>query len=86
MLLDECEKDYKIQNHKVTYIFSKTLVFFIISDNCGSKDEKILKKKINWDIENFLFYYWYEGVTYIVVVVNKYIKNMVDKSISQYLN
>ena len=33
--------------------FDKTLVFLIISDKCGSKDEEVFKKRDNWDIKIF---------------------------------
>ena len=47
------KKYRKLKNAKISYIFDKTLVFLIISDKCGSKDEEVFKKRDNWDIKIF---------------------------------
>ena len=41
----KCSKYKKFKNPKTPYIFDKTLVFSIICDKCGSKDEKIFKEE-----------------------------------------
>ena len=40
----KCSKYRKVKNPKKSYIFDKTLVLFIICDECGNNDEKCLKK------------------------------------------
>ena len=39
-----CGKYKKFKNSKISYIFEKTLVHFIICSKCSNEDEKILKK------------------------------------------
>ena len=42
-------KHAKFKNAKISYIFEKILVLSIICSTCENKDEKELKKRINFD-------------------------------------
>ena len=42
-------KHAKFKNAKISYIFEKILVLSIICSRCENKDEKELKKRINFD-------------------------------------
>ena len=42
-------KHAKLKNAKTSYIFEKILVRSIICSRCENKDEKELKKRINFD-------------------------------------
>ena len=41
----KCNKYRKFKSPKISYVFIKTLVLFIICNKCGSKDEKIFKEE-----------------------------------------
>ena len=40
-----CGKYKKFKNPKVSCIFEKSIIFFIICNNCSSKDKTYLKRK-----------------------------------------
>ena len=50
----KCNKYRKFKNPKISYIFDKTLVLSIISDKCGSKDEKYFRNKNHLRHQKFL--------------------------------
>ena len=48
-----CGKYRKFKNLKVSYVFQKTLVLFIICYKCSSKDKNIFKDKESIEILKF---------------------------------
>ena len=44
----------KFKNPKISYIFEKTLIFYIICSKCGNEDEKIFKEEESIQILNIL--------------------------------
>ena len=49
-----CGKYRKFKNPKISYIFEKTLVLFIICSNCKNEDEKYLKREESIEILKIL--------------------------------
>ena len=45
----------KLKNRKMSYIYDKALVLFIICDKCGSNNERIFKEEELIEILKFLF-------------------------------
>ena len=51
-----CGEYRKFKNHKILYMFKKTLFLSFICNKCKNDDQKIsLRKRINWDIKNSYF-------------------------------
>ena len=48
----KCNKYRKFKNPKLSFVFYKTSVFSLISDKCGNKHDKILKKEQSIEILN----------------------------------
>ena len=57
------DKYRKFEKPNISYLLEKTLVLSIICSKRKNKDEKYLKKRINWNIKNSWFNYWYRGVS-----------------------
>ena len=53
-MLHYCGKYRKFKNHKISYIFEKTLVIYIICNKCGNEDEKIFKEEESIDLLKIL--------------------------------
>ena len=51
----KCNKYTKFKNLKISYIFDKTLILFIICSKCGSKYKIPFKEGENQDIKNSCF-------------------------------
>ena len=59
-----CDKYRKFEKPNISYLLEKTLVLSIICSKRKNKDEKYFKmKRINWNIKNSWFNYWYRRVS-----------------------
>ena len=65
------------KNHKISYIFDKTLFIFIICDKCGSNDEKIFEKESMEILENLGLI---DNMDELNVTLNEYVITLKKKN------
>ena len=55
-----CGKFRNVEKLKIPYLLEKTLVLSIICSKCENEDEKLFKRRQNWDIKDSWFNWKYK--------------------------